>query len=68
MFPVLSRGKIFMRRTAIYVPHIINTPNGDTVLDFKQNLLGHVAFTVTGPAGTKVTLEMGESLDENGNT
>lgn len=50
-----------------FVPKIINTPNGDTVLDFKQNLSGHVAFTVTGPAGTKVTLEMGESLDENGN-
>lgn len=50
-----------------FIPKIINTPNGDTILDFQQNLSGHVEFTVTGAAGTKVTLEMGETLDEDGN-
>ncbi|MBR0280772.1 MAG: family 78 glycoside hydrolase catalytic domain [Oscillibacter sp.] len=48
-------------------PTPLITPNGDRVLDFGQNLAGHVEFTVTGAAGVKVTLEMGETLDEDGN-
>lgn len=43
------------------------TPGGENVVDFGQNLAGHVEFTVTGHAGDTVTLEMGETLDENGN-
>lgn len=50
-----------------FTPKLINTPNKETVLDFGQNISGHVAFTVSGPRGTKVILEMGETLDENGN-
>ena len=46
---------------------VLRTPNGETVLDFGQNLAGHVEFTVTGPAGHIVCLRMGETLDENGN-
>lgn len=50
-----------------FAPEIINTPDGNTVLDFGQNLAGYVEFTVTGTAGTKVELIMGETLDEDGN-
>lgn len=50
-----------------FSPEVLTTPNGETVLDFGQNLAGHVEFTVTGAAGTRVMLEMGETLDENGN-
>lgn len=50
-----------------FAPEIIQTPNGETVLDFSQNLSGHVEFTVTGKEGTKVALSMGETLDEHGN-
>ena len=50
-----------------FTPKVITTPNGETVLDFGQNLAGHVEFTVTGKAGQTVTLEMGETFDENGN-
>lgn len=46
---------------------LLCTPDGSTILDFGQNLSGHVEFTVTGKAGTKVSLTMGETLDENGN-
>jgi len=46
--------------------HLI-TPNGEHVLDFGQNMAGHVEFTVNGSAGVRVMLEMGETLDENGN-
>ena len=46
---------------------VLKTPNGEVVLDFGQNMSGHVEFTVTGHAGDKVMLEMGETLDEEGN-
>lgn len=48
-------------------PKVLQTPNGETVLDFGQNHSGHVRFRVCGPAGHKVTLTMGETLDENRN-
>lgn len=50
-----------------FTPDILKTPDGNTILDFGQNLAGHVEFTVTGKAGTTVLLTMGETLDENGN-
>ncbi len=46
---------------------VLKTPDGNTVLDFGQNLSGHVEFTVTGKSGHTVKLYMGECLDENGN-
>lgn len=50
-----------------FSPQIIITPNGEHVLDFGQNLSGHVEFTISGTEGTRVVLEMGETLDEEGN-
>lgn len=50
-----------------FTPKVLRTPDGNTVLDFAQNLAGHVAFTVTGPAGHRVELIMGETLDDHGN-
>lgn len=46
---------------------IIQTPDGNTILDFGQNLSGHIEFTVTGEAGHTIKIYMGECLDENGN-
>lgn len=39
---------------------------GRTVYDFGQNSGGYVAFTVTGAAGAKVTVEHAEVLDKDG--
>lgn len=50
-----------------FSPQVLRTPNGETLLDFGQNMSGHVEFTVTGHAGDQVMLEMGEILDEEGN-
>lgn len=50
-----------------FTPAVLHTPDENTVLDFGQNFAGWVAFTVTGKAGRKVTVTMGETLDENGN-
>ena len=47
--------------------HIIRTPNGETVIDFGQNLAGYTEICVNAEAGQKLTLWHGETLDENGN-
>ena len=49
------------------VKELLHTPNGDTVLDFGQNLTGVVEARLRLPRGTKVTLRHAEALDEKGN-
>lgn len=46
---------------------IIKTPNGETVIDYGQNMAGYVEFTINAHAGDRIVLTHGESLDENGN-
>ncbi len=46
---------------------IIKTHNGETVVDFGQNLAGYTELRVTANAGRKIILWHGETLDENGN-
>ncbi len=50
-----------------FKPTLLRTPNGQTVLDFGQNIAGYVEFFVSGEKGREVRLTMGEKLDENGN-
>jgi alpha-L-rhamnosidase len=50
-----------------FAGRLFTTPNGETVLDFGQNLAGYVEFTLTAHAGQKLVLTHGETLDENGN-
>jgi alpha-L-rhamnosidase len=50
-----------------FTPEVLITPDGSTVLDFKQNLFGYVWFKVNGKKGQKVALIHGECLDESGN-
>jgi alpha-L-rhamnosidase len=51
----------------VSVKEIITTPEGDTVLDFGQNLTGWVHVRVDGRAGEKVVLNCFEVLDAKGN-
>ena len=46
---------------------LFTTPNGETVIDFGQNLAGYTELCVKAKAGQKITLWHGETLDENGN-
>ena len=50
-----------------FVEKLITTPNGETVIDFGQNLAGYTELRVTAKAGQTITLWHGETLDENGN-
>jgi len=46
---------------------LIQTPSGETVIDFGQNLVGWVRFKVNGQAGTIVKISHAEMLDKPGN-
>ena len=64
---VPAEGEYIRETERIYPKEIITTPKGETVIDFGQNMTGYVEFTVTGHAGTKVTIEHAEVLDKHGN-
>lgn len=44
---------------------LITTPNGDTVIDFGQNLVGWIKLNVTGNAGDEVFVKHGEVMLDN---
>jgi alpha-L-rhamnosidase len=46
---------------------IIKTPEGETVLDMGQNMVGWIRIKVKGPAGTHIKLRHTEMLDADGN-
>ncbi|HEY9355625.1 MAG TPA: family 78 glycoside hydrolase catalytic domain [Arthrobacter sp.] len=45
------------------VAAVLASPSGKTILDFGQNLVGRVRITVSGAAGTEVTLRHAEVLE-----
>ena len=47
--------------------NIFTAPNGDTVVDMGQNMVGWVRLKVQGSSGTKVTLHHAEVLDQQVN-
>lgn len=51
----------------IFKAQWINTPNGEKVLDFGQNLVGYVRLDFEGEKGKRLTLTHGETLDKDGN-
>ena len=62
---LLSAGDLepVRRIEELAVREVITTPSGKTVLDFGQNLVGWVRFTVTGQAGSTVTLTHAEVME-----
>lgn len=57
-----------VRRMAELSPiSIFQAPNGDTLLDMGQNMVGWIRLKVSGKAGTKITLRHAEVLSKDGN-
>ena len=56
-------------REMIRIPakSVFTTPQGDTVIDFGQNMTGYVEFTVQGEKGHKAVMRCFEVLDKDGN-
>lgn len=51
-----------------FSPQIIQTPNGETILDFGQNVGGYIEMKIEDvPIGTEIRLTHGEVLDKYGN-
>ena len=60
---VAPPGPPVRRIEDVAVREVLTTPSGATVLDFGQNLVGRVRFTVNGEAGTVITLRHAEVLE-----
>jgi alpha-L-rhamnosidase len=64
---LIGTRSVPVRQKERFTPRVLITPNGETVLDFGQNLAGWVEMKVSGEAGTEVVLIHGEALDRHGN-
>jgi alpha-L-rhamnosidase len=64
---VASAGPPVKATEEIKPVKIIKTPEGDTVLDMGQNMVGWLRVRVSAPAGTTITLRHAEVLDKQGN-
>lgn len=65
---LIAQENIPVKKNEILHPvEMFTTPDGDTVLDFGQNMVGWVRFRVHGPRGSRVVLHHAEILDAQGN-
>jgi alpha-L-rhamnosidase len=56
-------GPPVIRHESLRPVAIWPSPSGRTLVDFGQNLVGWLRFTVTGEAGTEITIRHGEVLE-----
>lgn len=64
---LMCSNNVAVHEQESFQPKILKTPNGETVLDFGQNMAGYVEFTVEAQQGQKIHLIHGETLDHEGN-
>ncbi|MDR6317456.1 alpha-L-rhamnosidase [Actinoplanes couchii] len=57
-------GPVVTRHEAIAPVSVSASPSGRTLVDFGQNLVGWVRFTVTGPAGSEIRIRHAEVLED----
>ena len=62
-----QEGCIVTEQEVIDAVAMFKTPNGETVVDFGQNLTGYVAFEIEAKKGEKLAYSHGEILDSEGN-
>jgi alpha-L-rhamnosidase len=54
-----------VRRTELVAPRdVLRSPSGKTILDFGQNLVGRLRISVSGRAGTMITMRHAEVLED----
>ncbi|CAM4258086.1 alpha-L-rhamnosidase [Paenibacillus endophyticus] len=64
---LIATRSVPVRQKERFIPKVLHTPNGDTILDFGQNIAGWVDMKVQGEEGEEVVLIHGEALDRDGN-
>jgi len=62
-----AANNVVPRERERLTPTLVTTPSGQRVLDFGQNIAGFIGFTLRGDKGERITLRLGEVLDESGN-
>lgn len=64
---VKQQGVYVKEQEKIAPLRVFKAPNGDTLVDFGQNLTGYFEFTVEAKSGDRVELTVCEELDKDGN-
>ncbi|OMF26752.1 hypothetical protein BK133_20145 [Paenibacillus sp. FSL H8-0548] len=64
---LIATRSVPVRQKERFTPKVLQTPNGDRVLDFGQNIAGWVDMKVQGDEGKEIVLIHGEALDQDGN-
>ncbi|MBQ9748298.1 MAG: family 78 glycoside hydrolase catalytic domain [Clostridia bacterium] len=64
---VPQQGEIIAEQERLKPVSAILTPKGERVLDFGQNLVGYLSFTLTVPKGARLVIDHAEVLDRDGN-
>ena len=64
---VKQQGVYVKEQEKISPVSIFKAPNGDTIVDFGQNLTGYFEFNVEAENGDRVEFTVCEELDKNGN-
>ena len=65
---LIASRSVPVREHETFNATVLRAPNGETVLDFGQNIAGYVRMKLRGGRpGQTVTLVHGETLDESGN-
>ncbi|MDQ1129461.1 alpha-L-rhamnosidase [Microbacterium sp. SORGH_AS_0888] len=62
---VVPSGPPITRHEVLHPTAVWTSPSGRTLVDFGQNLVGWVRFTVQGPAGTEITIRHAEVLEHD---
>lgn len=62
-----QEGEFITEQEVIRGKEIITTPEGDTVIDFGQELTGYISFYVKGNKGDKIRIRHFEKLTKEGN-
>lgn len=64
---ILQQGEEVCEQERLAVKKVFVTPNGETVLDFGQNMTGYVELFVNAKVGDCVDLSFAEVMDKDGN-
>ena len=62
-----QQGEEIRERERVYAARLFQTPKGEVVIDFGQEVTGYVELTIDGKKGDKAELSHAEVLDKEGN-
>lgn len=62
-----QEGEPIVEQDRLHAVELIQTPKGETVIDFGQNLTGYVEVKLKAPKGARAKIYHAEVLDKDGN-